>query len=432
MRDLVFVLAFLFILYATFKRPFIGAAMWLWVAMHFPNGWVYGFAGDFRYNLIIVLSALFSYFIWKHKPKIKPDGLNFLIGLFLIWATVTSAFTISIPEIVWSEWVKFLKITLLYFFTVAVLRSKLHVDLIIWALALSIGFYGCLEGIKYLASGGGHRIAGLSGHVLGDRNELALAFNMMLPLLAYLSGITKNKWIKLALAGAVVLNIIAILGTYSRGGLIALFIVGGYFWWQSKRRFLYAFLAILVLSVSVEFLPSSWHERMDTIENADKDLSFLGRVLAWKHAVLVANDNIITGGGFKASQVSYIWRSYDAAGNFNFIIETGHLSHIGFKAAHSIYFQVLGEHGYIGLLIFLGILLTAFRKANAIIKRAKETNQDKETVTLCRLLKVSLLAYCAGGAGVSLAYFDMLYALLAIMYVIDHRILPQKASIQNI
>ncbi len=426
MRDLVFVLAFLFILYATFKRPFIGAAMWLWVAMHFPNGWVYGFAGNFRYNLIIVLSALLSYFIWKHKPKIKTDRLNFLIGLFLIWTTVTSSFTISIAELVWGEWVQFLKITLFYFFTIAVLRSKLHINLMLWALALSIGFYGCLEGLKYIASGGGHRIAGLSGHVLGDRNELALAFNMVLPLLVYLIGITKTKWIKYALICAVSLNVVAIFGTYSRGGLLALFIVGGYFWWQSKQKFLYAFLVILVVSVSIEFLPSSWHDRMDTIETADQDLSFLGRVLAWKHAVLVANDNIITGGGFKAGQVSYIWRSYDAAGNFNYIIETGHLSHVGFKAAHSIYFQVLGEHGYIGLLLFLGILLTAFRKASAIIKRAKLTNQDIETVNLCRLLKVSLLAYCAGGAGVSLAYFDMLYALLAIMYVIDHRIIPES------
>lgn len=432
MRDLVFILAFLFILYATFKRPFIGAAMWLWVAMHFPNGWVYGFAGNFRYNLIIVLSALLSYFIWKHKPKIKPDGLNFLIGLFLIWTVVTSAFTISISEIVWDEWVKFLKVTLFYFFSIAVLRSKLHINLMLWALALSIGFYGCLEGLKYISSGGGHRIAGLSGHVLGDRNELALAFNMVLPLLVYLIGITKTKWIKYGLICAVLLNVIAIFGTYSRGGLLALFIVGGYFWWQSRRKFLYAFFTILIMSASFEFLPSSWHERMDTIETADQDLSFLGRVLAWKHAVLVANDNIITGGGFKASQVSYIWRSYDAAGSFNYIIETGHLSHIGFKAAHSIYFQVLGDHGYIGLLLYLGILLTAFRKANAIIKRAKQTNQDKETVNLCRLLKVSLLAYCAGGAGVSLAYFDMLYALMAVMYVIDHRIIPKQLLKQEL
>ena len=83
MRDIFFVLIFPLILYAVFKRPFIGAAMWLWVAMFFPNGWVYGFAGSFRYNLIIVVCAVISYLCWKDKEKNEYDTLTFLILFFL-------------------------------------------------------------------------------------------------------------------------------------------------------------------------------------------------------------------------------------------------------------------------------------------------------------------------------------------------------------
>ena len=422
MRDIFFLLILPFLLYASLKRPFIGAAMWLWVAMHFPNGWVYGFAGNFRYNLIIVVCAFLSYVKWQDKQKLEGDKLTFLIVLFLFWTLMTSIATISIPAIVWSEWIEFLKITLLYIFSILVLRNQLHINVFIWALALSVGFYGCLEGLKYIASGGGHRIAGLSGHVLSDRNELALAFNMMLPLLVYLMHINKTKWIKLGLMCAVVLNVVAIIGTYSRGGTVALLVVGGYFWWQSKRKVLYAVLLSFSLVIASNYIPSSWTNRMDTLETAQEDSSFLGRVLAWKHAVLMANDNPFTGGGFKAGQTSYIWWSYDAAGSFNELVDTAHMGHVAFKAAHSIYFQVLGDHGYIGLLIYLGIILTAYRKASRVAKRVRRTNQDESIVTLCSLLKVSLLAYCVGGAGVSLAYFDMFYALLAIVFVIDHRL----------
>jgi probable O-glycosylation ligase (exosortase A-associated) len=423
MRDILFILIIPFILYASLHRPFIGAAMWLWVAMHFPNGWVYGFAGSFRYNLIIVVCAFLSYVLWKDKSKMEADQLTFLIVLFLIWTFITSVFTISIPEIVWDDWVKLLKITLLYIFATLVLRTKLHINVYIWALVLSVGFYGCLEGLKYISSGGGHRISGLATHVLSDRNELALAFNMLLPLMVYLIGVSKNKWVKLGLSFAIILNIVAIIGTYSRGGFVALIIVGGYFWLQSKQKFLYSILILIAISIGSSYAPSSWTNRMDTLETAESDSSFLGRVLAWKQSILMANDNLLTGGGFKAGQTSYIWWSYDAAGSFNDVIDTSRLDKVAFKAAHSIYFQVLGDHGYIGLLIFLGIIITAYRKAGRVAKIAKETHQDENIIKLCSLVKVSLVAYCAGGAGVSLAYFDMFYAILAIVFVIEHRLI---------
>jgi probable O-glycosylation ligase (exosortase A-associated) len=423
MRDIFFVLIFPLILYAVFKRPFIGAAMWLWVAMFFPNGWVYGFAGSFRYNFIIVVVAVFSYVRWKDKEKNEKDPLTFLILLFLFWTFITSVFTISIPEIVWGEWIEFLKVTLFFIFTITVLRTKLHLNVLLWALVLSIGFYGCLEGLKYITSGGAHRIAGLRGHILGDRNELALAFNMLLPLIAYLISISKMKIVKLGLICVMVLLVVAIIGTYSRGGTVALIIVGGYFWLQSKHKALYAVIIAASLFVASNYVPSSWTNRMDTLETAQEDSSFLGRVLAWKQAVLMANDNPLTGGGFKAGQTGYLWWSYNGADSFNDIVDTSQMHEVGFKAAHSIYFQVLGDHGYTGLLIFLSIIVTAYFKMGKNIKLAKIHDSDKSLIQLCKYLKVALIAYCAGGAGVSLAYFDMLYALFAMTVVIEHKII---------
>jgi len=430
-RDLLFIVIFPLLVYASFKRPFIGAAMWLWVAMHFPNGWVYGFAGSFRYNLLIVIFAFLSYIFWKDKGKVSLDKTSFLIGLFLFWTMITSIFTISIPEFVWAEWIEFLKITLLYFFCIAVLRKKLHIDVMIWALIFSIGFYGCLEGLKYISSGGGHRIHGLAGHVLGDRNELALSFNMLLPLMLYMANVTEKRFIRLGLYMAVVICVVAIIGTYSRGGVVALIIVAGYFWLQSSRKLLYACLFALVVGVGSAYIPSEWSSRMDTIEQATEDNSFLGRILAWKTAVLIANDNLITGAGFKGGQLSTVWHHYEGYRHFNDIVDTSHMSETGFKAAHSIYFQVLGDHGYIGLLIFLSILLVGYLKATRLSRYLKKNGKDPKLINLCDMIRVSIVAYCAGGGAVSLAYFDMLYALFAIIYAIEHHVVkvPTKEEV---
>jgi O-antigen ligase len=124
-----------------------------------------------------------------------------------------------------------------------------------------------------------------------------------------------------------------------------------------------------------------------------------------------------------------VWWSYDAAGSFNDVIDTSRMDKVAFKAAHSIYFQVLGDHGYIGLFLFLGIIVTAYRKAGRVAKLAKKTHQDESIIKLCSLVKVSLVAYCAGGAGVSLAYFDMFYAILAIVFVIEHRLIGSDSVV---
>lgn len=423
MRDIFFIFMIPFLLYPVMRKPFIGAALWLWTSMHFPNGWLYGIGSSIRFNLLIVVVAFISYLVMKNKPKIPPDGLAHLIGIFLVWTLMTSIFTISIPEVVWAEWIEFFKISLLFYFCLATLSKKLHLNVMIWALVFSIGFYGCLEGLKYIATGGGHSIHGFVGHVLGDRNELALSFNMLLPLLVYLIKVTENKTIKLGLSFAILLIVVAIVGTNSRGGLVALIVVAGYFWLQSKRKFIYALLFSMIVGVGVNYVPDRWVNRMNTIENASEDNSFLGRVLAWKTAVLIANDNPITGGGFKSGQLSVVWLSYAGYEHYNDIVDTSHMGDVGFKAAHSIYFQVLGDHGYIGLLIFLSILLVAYRKAGRLARHIEASDKKDPLGILCRMIRVSIVAYCAGGGAVSLAYFDMIYALFAMLYVVEHRIL---------
>jgi len=381
--------------------------------MFFPNGWVWGIASSVRYNLLIALATIISFLIQKDKIKTDVSGITITIILFFCWATISSVITLSNPDIVWREWNLFMKIIVFYIFCILTLKEKHHITVFLWAIALSASYFGASEGVKYVISGGGHVLQGIEGSRLEDRNELALAINMAIPLLIFLLTQTKHKILRLGLIGAIVFSAIAIVGSFSRGGLLGLIVVGGYFFLQSKKKLLVVVLLSFTVAGAVTFAPDSWLERMDTIEEMDKDDSFLGRIAAWKQAVLMAADNPVFGGGFKAGQNYGLWKLYEPDfSKLDFIFDTSSYKAPFPKAAHSIYFQVLGDHGVIGLFIFLFILLLTFRKLSWIVK----SSNDEWSIGLARMLKVSLVAYCVGGAALSLPYFDLSFALFALAH----------------
>jgi hypothetical protein len=250
MRDLFFLAVLPFMLYAMAKRPFIAVGMWIWTAMFFPNAWLYGMASGFRYNLLFTGIAILGYLMLKDKPKVSFGAIGAMVFLFFLWTTVSTVMTEGLPEIAWEIWIRFFKVILLFVFVILVLDKKLHFDFFLWCVVVSIGFYGGLEALKYVASGGGHKIEGFHGHVLGDRNELALAFVMTLPVCAYLIGEygKTSLLVRVGLIGLMGLLVTAIVGTQSRGGFVALLGLAGYFFLKSDRKIVLALLAVVLVA----------------------------------------------------------------------------------------------------------------------------------------------------------------------------------------
>ena len=427
MRDIVLLFFFPILLYFVFRRPFIGTSLWLWSAMFFPNGWVWGIASSLRFNMIIALATIISYVFQKNKARINLSGITTLILIFLFWTTISSFLTISDPKVVWEEWGFFLKIVIFYLLCTFTLNSKHHITVFIWFIVFSAGYLGATEGLKFILSLGTHTLKGISGSKLSDRNQLALALNMILPLMFFIVWQTKHKLLRLAMIAASILCIVAIIGSYSRGGFIGLIVVGGYFFLQSKRKFLISILLVVSVFSAQNFVSDDWSSRMNTINTMEKDSSFLGRVVAWKEAVLIAADNPFFGAGFKAGQNPIIWKIYEPDfSSLDFIYDTSGYEAPFAKAAHSIYFQVLGDQGIAGFLLFMLILYFAYRNFNVAIKNT----EDEWIINLSKMLKVSLLAYCAGGAALSLPYFDLSFAIFALSHVLVQ--LSLKQSLQTV
>jgi probable O-glycosylation ligase (exosortase A-associated) len=138
---------------------------------------------------------------------------------------------------------------------------------------------------------------------------------------------------------------------------------------------------------------------MDTIGTYEQDTSAMGRINAWHFAVNVANDRPVFGGGFRVfSPEKFAVYAPDPD---------------DYHDAHSIYFEVLGEQGWVGLAIFLAFGIGAWRAASSVGRKADLGERPHWTGELCRMVQVSLAGYAVGGAFLGLAYFDLYYNLVA-------------------
>lgn len=430
MRDFFFLAVLPLMLYPMFRKPFIAVGMWIWTAMFYPNAWFFGVAGSIRYNLLFAGVAVLSYLAMRDKPKVEFGKIGGLALLFFAWTTLSTMMTIGYPEVAWDIWNRFFKVMALFLFVCLVIDKKLHIDFFLWCAVLSIGFFASLEGLKFVVSGGGHKIAGFPGHVLGDRNELAVAFVMTLPIAYYLLTQygAKHRVIQFGLLGLMGLLVTAVIGTNSRGGFIALLGLAAYMFVKSDRKIVLAILgAGLVFGLS-SLVSDDWLSRMDTIGEANEDASFMSRVVAWKLSFILAMDHPVFGGGFKALETVAIWSQLSQRFLEYPFFFTGDAVPNPYlaKAAHSIYFQVLGEHGFVGLALYLGFIASSFFQARRIGKRARANPELKWAVTLTSMLQLCIFAFCLGGAALNFAYFELTFSLCGIILVLGSRIIPAQ------
>ena len=99
--------------------------------------------------------------------------------------------------------------------------------------------------------------------------------------------------------------------------------------------------------------------------------------------------------------------------------------------AHSIYFSILGEHGWIGLLLFLLVFIFAWQAAGQLVKQYHESQTDRWISDLASMLQVSLVAYLAGGAFLSLSYFDLPWHVVIIIVLLKQHAGDRLAGVEN-
>ena len=429
LRDLLMLSALVVMVPMIFYRPHVGIILWAWTAMLVPNTFLYGIGQSVRFNMIFALATLVAWMLSKESKKIPLNSTNVLLFCFLIWVCISTVFGVAPAKARFDELIKFIKIIIFAVAISGLVTSRLRVHALLYGMAFGMGFHGASEGAKFLLTGGGHRVFGPSNSIIGDNNHFALAMIFLLPIVVYLYSYAAKRIVRLGLLSAGSLIFVSIIGTFSRGGLIGLSAVGMYSLFRSKHKFLLLIALGIGLGFVVYFAPENWFNRMSTIQEADKDGSFMGRVVAWKISLLLALDYPILGGGITAIQNDAMWHYYAAPNRFvalDFIPtpEPDDKPH----AAHSVYFQLVADVGFVGLGIFLLILLRAWLSCGKLIRQTKGIPELEWINNLARAFQVSLLAYAVSGAALNMAYFEMYYVLIILVSIQENIVAQYKRA----
>ncbi|MDZ7752508.1 MAG: putative O-glycosylation ligase, exosortase A system-associated [Gammaproteobacteria bacterium] len=403
MRDL-FIAAVVFgALPFILKRTYIGVLVWSWIGYMNPHRLAYGFAYSFPWAQVVALATLVSLLINREEKKFPITGLTVVWLLFLVWMGITTVMA-AYPDQAFDQLIKVAKIQLITLITVLVMYKPERIQMLVWTIALSIGFYGIKGGVFTIATAGAHRVWGPEGSFIWGNNEIALALLMVLPLFYFMRDMVENKWLRQGLLLCMLLMAVSAIGSQSRGALLAGFSVLFFFWLKSQSKFLTGIAGVTLTVLVFLFMPQSWHDRMGTIQTYQEDRSAMGRISHWEAAVNLANDRLF-GGGYDALLRSDMFYRY--ANDPTYHVD-----------AHSIYFEVLGDHGWIGLALFLLLGYIAFRTAGRLIRVTRGVEELSWVNTLARMLQVSLVAYATGGAFLGLAYFDLFYHIVAILVLL--------------
>ncbi|MEO1251779.1 MAG: putative O-glycosylation ligase, exosortase A system-associated [Pseudomonadota bacterium] len=391
MRDILLLTIIAGLAAIAIRRPFAGLLAWAWFSIMTPHQLAYGVYG-IPLNVVLACATLIGFALTRELWRIRFDPVIISMAAFTGWLVVAQYFSLN-PEHSAPFADRFIKTLVFATLCGLLATTRLRLHALIWILAVGVGFFAAKGALFTVATFGEFRVQGLPGTVIEDNNHFAIAVATCLPLMLYLRSQAKHAWLRAVLLAVFALSIFAIIGTHSRGGLIALGVFAVAFWMRSRKKLALAAALALLLFPATAFMPSKWSQRMSTIAEAGSDESFQGRVDAWVINWKLAKENPITGGGLRNSYLPEIAADVD--------LERAESA----RAAHSIYFETLGGAGFVGLALFFWMLLAAF---SALSKAINETQQkdDDWRPQLARALQVCLLVFCVGGASVSMEMWD--------------------------
>jgi probable O-glycosylation ligase (exosortase A-associated) len=404
MRDLLLAAIVAALVPAILARPHIGLLAYVWVSLMAPHRLTFGFAREFPWAMLLFAATLLRWLASSERKLPLWSPLSTLLALFGGLAILSTSQALA-PELAAEKRDALLKILAALFLTTALIDRPERLRRLVWVVTLSIAFYGIKGGLFVLATAGAYQVLGPSPSLMADNNGIALALVMVLPFLHHLYETSRTFWLRALLLAAGGLTVLAVLGTWSRGGLLALLAMAAVLWWRSQAKLPLALLAGSAGLALVLLMPDAWYAKMSTIDEYEADASAQLRFTAWRYAFDVALAHPWLGGGFRVFVLNQI--RHGAGG------------HSEYLNAHSIYFEVLGELGFTGLALFSAILVGALVTAGRLMRVEAARPDLRDLARLGAAVQVSLVGYAVGGALLNMALFELFYHLLAVLIVAD-------------
>lgn len=414
MRDIALIITFFSLLVLTFRSPFLALLVYYWISFMNPHRLTWGIAYNFPFAYIAALVAFISIVYHYKELRLPVIQETFMFMFFWLFLTITTIFSFY-PEDAWGYWITVSKIFLMTLLTMLVITTPKKLLYFLISIIAFVGFYGVKGGIFTLMMGGKYRIFGPPDSYIADANALGVALVMIVPLCFYVRKLVNNKWINRSIAVIGIFSLLSALVTYSRGALLGVLVMVFFMFLKSKYKFRTAVFTLILAVVIIPFLPNQWFERMDTIKTYRADASAGSRIWSWKFSYNLAKNNLL-GGGFLCFQEEQYYQYVKEPDwtDQNYTFEDQIFYHLAAgDTAHSIYFQIMVEHGFIGLTIFLLLIFSTLYSLSRLEKYAKSLKEAKWIVFYSKGFFVSIISFLVSGAFLSMAYFDLFWAIFA-------------------
>lgn len=410
MRDLIFLAVMSAFIYYGFRAPFVMLLGYIWVDIFSPQTLAYGFLT--KIPLSVIMAGLTVLSIARAmdakgdraKAPVLSDARPWMILFFAVWMTLTTMWA-EFPQQAWMKWDWAIKAVVFSLIIPYSIKNRVQLEALVLVIIVSLCGDIVARGVKAAVSGGGY------GHDLGlhqgnsglaEGSTFALTAISLIPLIAYFyqsSRLFSGWYIKAGVAFGIACAFLAAFGTFERTAIVtaAALVVFALYSQRKRPLVLFAFLAVLAGAISAvpALMGDGWLERMNTMLDTS-ETSSNGRLIVWEWTIGYAN--------------SHPW-----GGGFDIYLRNGAETVLGSpKAFHSIWFEVLGEQGWVGFVVFLLLIGTSLVSLARIAGAAKTDPSLAWASKLGGALFATITIYCVGGSFVGIAYQSLLWYYLTL------------------
>lgn len=379
-------------------RPMAGVVAFETFSLMSPQQETYGLTGSVPVALVAALATIVGCVVNREPKRFPVNAMTVLVLCFVIQVTISTIFALGPRYIVLADYKDMLKEFGFLFLVAALLTNRRRIHTIVWTFILTIGYYGVKGGLFTILTGGTNHVVGPPNSMINDNNQLAVALLMVVPMMNYARLQSAHRFIRVGLAVAMLLTVIAVVGTYSRGGFLALIAMSAFLWCNSKGKIRSGVLVAVGLIAAISVMPQSWMDRMDSIQHYHQDASADDRLTVWRQAFGIGLARPLTGAGFRATATpSVIHRFYPDAQQ---------------RATHSIWMQIFSDGGFPLLIIFIALAIVSITKLRRLRWRTRDDPELHWINDLSRMMEVSMIAFMVGGSFLSLGYYDLYYDML--------------------
>ncbi len=426
MRDLAFI-GYLLVLFGMgFRRPFLFVLAYVYIDIVAPQRLTYYLLNAVPISLIAVGLAVGGWALADDKSgtRVAPRQMMIVALLGYCLATTLSA---DFPVEALDKWGWVWKALAFAAFLPFTLRTRLRIEALLAFMILSAASIIIIGALKTLASGGGYgelnlMVSNNSGLYEGSTiSAVAIAIIPVIAWFIYHGTIFRPDWKVTTFCLALIFACLLIpIGTSTRTGLLCIGLLAVLMLRDSKRKFLYIGMLAAIGLVAVPFLPSAFTERMNTIKTYQADASASTRLAVWQWTWEYAKTHPL-GGGFEAYRGNHIrYDTVAVTGTGAATTVTSKLEVDAARAYHSAYFEMLGEQGYPGAVLWLLINVGGIVRMEVLRRRYRDAPSEQAWVApLAGALQNGHIVYLLGAAFIAIAFQPFVYMLIGAQIGLD-------------